>query len=98
MYNEQELVTKSRNGDIDAFEELICRYERKVYTVVYRLIGNHEDASDLAQEAFLRAFQSIKHFRGESSFLTWICRIATNVCRDELRKRYTTMTESLDER
>jgi RNA polymerase sigma-70 factor (ECF subfamily) len=60
-------------------------------------MGNHEDANDLAQEAFLRAFQSIGNFRGEASFLTWMCRIVTNLCRDELRKKYRTQIESLDE-
>lgn len=98
MIRDEELVARSKNGDINAFEELVCRYERKIYTVTYRLMGNHEDANDFAQEALLRAFQAIKNFRGEASFLTWICRIATNVCRDELRKRYRTTTESLDER
>lgn len=61
-------------------------------------MGNQEDASDLTQEAFLRAFQAIKNFRGEASFLTWMCRIVTNVCRDELRKKYRMNTESLDEK
>jgi RNA polymerase sigma-70 factor (ECF subfamily) len=89
---------KSKDGDIDAFEELVCRYERKIYTLTYRLMGNREDADDFAQEAFLKAFQAIKSFRGESSFLTWLCRIASNVCRDELRKRYRVKTESLDEK
>lgn len=98
MFNEAELVARSRDGDIDAFEELVCCYERKIYTVTYRLMGNHDDASDLAQEAFLRAFTAIKNFRGEASFLTWMCRIATNVCRDELRKKRRVSTESLDAR
>lgn len=98
MQRDEELVARSKNGDIDAFEELVSRYERKIYSVTYRLMGNHEDASDFAQEAFLRAFQAMPSFRGEASFLTWISRIATNVCRDELRKRYRTVTESLDEK
>lgn len=98
MYKDEDLVLRSQNGELDAFEELVCRYERKVYTVAYRLMGNQDDAKDLAQEAFLRAFQSIKKFRGEASFLTWIYRITTNVCRDELRKRSRTSIESLDER
>lgn len=98
MLKDEELVAKSRAGDIDAFEELVSRYERKVYTTAYRLIGNPDDANDLAQEAFLRAFQAIKNFRGEASFLTWISRIVTNVCRDELRKRCRVNIESLDER
>lgn len=96
MYKDEELVAMSKAGDIKAFEELVCRYERKIYTIAYRMMGNYEDANDLAQEAFLRAFQSINTFRGESSFSTWLCRIVTNVCRDELRKRYRISIESLD--
>jgi RNA polymerase sigma-70 factor (ECF subfamily) len=65
--------------------------------LAYRIIGNYEDANDLAQEAFLRAFQSIKTFRGEASFQTWLCRIVTNLCRDEMRKKYRFNSESLDE-
>ncbi len=98
MYKDEELVIRSQNGDMYAFEELVCRYERKIYTVAYRLVGNHDDANDIAQEAFLRAFQSIKSFRGEASFLTWIYRITTNLCRDELRKKYRISYESLDEK
>lgn len=97
MYNDVELVAKSKAGDLHAFEELVCRYERKIYTLAYRMTGNYHDANDLAQEAFLRAFQSIKGFRGDASFSTWLCRIATNVCRDELRKRYRVSLESLEQ-
>lgn len=97
MYSDEELVTRSKNGDLQAFEELVCRYERKVYTVAYRMMGNYDDANDLAQEAFLRAFQSISKFRGDASFLTWLYRIVTNLCRDELRKRYRISVESLDQ-
>ncbi|MFY9175580.1 MAG: sigma-70 family RNA polymerase sigma factor [Peptococcia bacterium] len=97
MLNDEELVLKSKNGDIDAFEELVCRYERKIYTIAYRLIGNRDDANDLAQEAFLKAFQGIKNFRGEASFQTWLCRITTNVCRDEIRRRSRKPVDRLDE-
>ncbi len=97
MYKDEELVDKSQAGDLQAFEELVCRYERKIYTLAYRMTGNYHDANDLAQEAFLRAFQAIKGFRGDSSFSTWLCRIAANVCRDELKKRYRTPVDYLDE-
>lgn len=97
MYKDEELVDKSQTGDLQAFEELVCRYERKIYTLAYRMTGNYHDANDLAQEAFLRAFQAIKGFRGDSSFSTWLCRIAANVCRDELKKRYRTPVDYLDE-
>ena len=98
MYKEDVLVRMSKNGDINAFEELVCRYERKIFTAAYRLTGNREDAADLAQEAFLRAFRSIQNFRAEASFLTWMYSIVTNLCRDELRKRSRVQLESLDER
>lgn len=96
MYRDEDLVAKSKKGDIKAFEELVCRYERKIYTIAYRMMGNYDDANDLAQEAFLRAFQAIGGFRQESSFFTWLSRIVTNACRDELRKRYRKPVESLD--
>lgn len=91
------LVEKSRAGDLDAFEELVKRYEGKVYTVAYRFVGNHADASDLAQETFVRVYQSLPGFRGESSFATWLYRIAANVCRDDLRKKQRRQKVSLDE-
>jgi len=91
------MITRSQNGDINAFEELIARYERKVFAIAYRFMGNREDASDLAQEAFLKAFQSIQKFRGDASFSTWIYRIVSNVCKDELRKQKRSVQTSLDE-
>ncbi|MDD2212894.1 MAG: sigma-70 family RNA polymerase sigma factor [Clostridia bacterium] len=98
MYSDEELVTRSKNGNLQAFEELVCRYERKIYSVAYRLMGSYDDANDLAQEAFLKAFLAINSFRGDSSFSTWLCRIVTNLCRDELRKRYRISVESLDQK
>lgn len=97
MYSDQELVTRSKNGDLQAFEELVCLYERKVYTLAYRMMGNYDDANDLAQETFLRAFRAIGGFRGDASFSTWISHIVTNLCRDELRKRYRISVESLEQ-
>lgn len=93
---EEDLIAKSRNGDIAAFEELISRYERKIYTVAYRFMGNHDDASDVAQEALIRAYHAIKTFRGDSSFYTWLYHIVANIARDELRKRNRNQTTSLD--
>jgi RNA polymerase sigma-70 factor (ECF subfamily) len=98
VYSDEELVTRSKNGNLQAFEELVCRYERKIYSVAYRLMGSYDDANDLAQEAFLKAFLAINSFRGDSSFSTWLCRIVTNLCRDELRKRYRISVESLDQK
>ena len=95
--DETILIQKSQRGDMDAFEQLLLRYEKKVYTIAYKYMGNAEDASDLAQEALIKAYQSIGTFRGESSFGTWIGRITANKCLDELRKRKKMQTTSLDE-
>ncbi|MCG0240062.1 MAG: sigma-70 family RNA polymerase sigma factor [Firmicutes bacterium] len=93
---EAKLVERARQGDVDAFEALIIQYERKVYNLAYRLTGNPEDASDLAQEAFVRVYQSLGDFRGDSSFATWLYRIVANACRDELRRRQRQRTVSLE--
>jgi len=90
------LIEKSKNGDLEAFEILVRRYESKVYTVAYRFLGNHADASDFAQEAFLRLYQALPGFRGDSSFMTWLYRITANVCRDEIRRRQRRHVVSLD--
>ncbi|MFZ5595874.1 MAG: RNA polymerase sigma factor [Bacillota bacterium] len=98
MHPEDDLlVERSRNGDREAFDELVRRYQGKVYTVAYRFMGNHADAGDLAQEAFIRAYQALSSFRGECSFATWLYRIASNVCRDEIRKQGRRKKVSLDE-
>jgi RNA polymerase sigma-70 factor (ECF subfamily) len=74
-----ELVTASLAGDPSAFDTLVERHRRNVYQVCYRFVGNHEDASDLAQEVFLRAFRALRRFKGQSSVGTWLYRIAVNV-------------------
>lgn len=95
--DDDTLVRRSREGDLDAFEELVKRYEGKVYTIAYRFTGNHADAGDLAQEAFIKAFQALRSFRGDASFATWLYRIASNVCRDELRRQHRQKKVSLEE-
>lgn len=85
--SEKLLVSKSKKGDIMAFEQLISAYEKRAYNIAIRMMNNEEDAKDAVQEAFIKIFKSIKGFREESSFSTWIYRIVTNVCLDELRKR-----------
>ncbi|MGI6712506.1 MAG: RNA polymerase sigma factor [Bacillota bacterium] len=94
---DKELIKRSQQGDIEAFEQLISKYQQKVYNIAYRLIGNTHDACDLAQEALIKVFKSIKSFRGDASFSTWLYHIITNVCRDELRKRSRCQTSFLDE-
>jgi RNA polymerase sigma-70 factor (ECF subfamily) len=77
---EREAIEACRRGEREAFDRLVLRYQRDVYRLCYRFVNNHEDANDLAQEAFLRAWRAIPRFRGESSFSTWLYRIAVNAC------------------
>lgn len=86
-YPEKKLVCRSRNGDIEAFEELILSYEKKIYNIALRMTGNGEDARDIAQEVCIKIFKSLNSFKENSSFSTWVYRITTNVCIDEIRKR-----------
>ena len=87
MALEEQLVKKSLQGDTVAFEELVFQYQNKIYALSYRYMGNEEDAYDMSQEAFLKAYRSLRSFKGDSSFGTWLYRVATNVCLDELRRR-----------
>lgn len=84
---EKELVKRSQEGDIESFEKLISQYQKKVFNIALGMIRNYDDAYDASQEVFLRVYKSIKKFKGQSSFSTWLYRITTNVCLDELRKR-----------
>lgn len=94
--NDLELVNSSVAGDIMAFEELVRRYEKKVFTIAFRMTGNREDAADLTQEAFIKAYRALARFRGDAAFQTWLYHIIANVCRDELRKKSRAFTLSLD--
>jgi RNA polymerase sigma-70 factor (ECF subfamily) len=95
---DSELVKKAQKGDNPAFEELVKRYEHKVYNIAYRILGNEEDAKDALQDTFLRALRFIKKFKGKSSFYTWLYRITTNVCLTRLKRRKNQrITISLDE-
>lgn len=95
--DDQELIDRSVAGDLEAFSELVRRYEKKVFTVAFRFTGNYSDASDLAQEVFIRVYQALPRFRGEASFTTWLYRITANLCRDELRRQKRHKKTSLDE-
>jgi RNA polymerase sigma-70 factor (ECF subfamily) len=77
---ERDAIEACRRGESEAFDRLVQRYQRDVYRLCYRFVNNHEDANDLAQEVFLRAWRAIARFRGESSFSTWLYRIAVNAC------------------
>lgn len=81
------LVRRAQDGDVAAFDELVRRYQRQIYGVIYHMTSHHEDASDLAQEAFVKAWQALKSFKGDSSFFTWIYRIAVNRTLNHLKTR-----------
>src|SRR5438874_6659247 len=77
---EQQLVDACLRGRPGAFDVIVERHRRAIYQLCYRFVGNHEDASDLSQDVFLRAFRGLKRFRGGSSLSTWLYRIGVNVC------------------
>ncbi len=84
---EETLVQRARLGHLDAYDELIRRYQERIYATIYHMTSNHEDANDLAQETFIKAFQALKSFKGGSSFYTWIYRIAVNKTINFLKQR-----------
>jgi len=94
---EKSLLIKAKSGDIEAFEQLIEAYEKKVFNIALRMIGNYDDANDIAQEVFIRVYKSLGGFKEQSAFSTWIYRITTNVCLDELRKRKNKKVVYIDE-
>lgn len=85
--DEKHLIECARSGDLDAFGRLYEAYGAGVYNVVVRMLGNADDAEDVRQEVFLKAHRSLYAFKGEAKFSTWLYRIATNVCLDEIRRR-----------
>lgn len=85
--SELDLVKKCQAGNLEAFDELVSRYRNRVFGMIYNMVHNEQDAWDLAQDSFLKAWKSIGRFRGQSSFYTWIYRIVTNVTIDWLRKK-----------
>jgi RNA polymerase sigma-70 factor, ECF subfamily len=85
-WTDEELVARSIRGDADSFNELILRWERPIFALAYRTIGREEDARDVCQETFLRAFRALPGFRGQAKFSSWLYRIALNLCRDWVRR------------
>jgi RNA polymerase sigma-70 factor (ECF subfamily) len=92
-----ELVARTQEGDARAFDELVVKYSPRLYGLVYNMTSNHEDANDLLQDVFAKAFRSIKGFRGKSSFYTWIHSIAVNMTINFLKKRGRRFQMSLDD-
>jgi len=85
--SEAELVDRAREGDLEALDELVRRHLARVHALLFRMIGNHEDAEDLAQECFVRAQRSLGWYRGDASFSTWLYRISLSLVRDHFRAR-----------
>src|SRR4029434_6150840 len=85
-WTDEELVARSISGDADSFNELILRWERPIYALAYRTLGREEDARDVCQETFLRAFRALPGFRGQAKFSSWLYRIALDLCRDWVRR------------
>jgi RNA polymerase sigma-70 factor (ECF subfamily) len=90
-------VARSVDGDADSFNQLILRWERPIYALAYRTIGREEDARDIVQETFLRAFRALPGFKGQAKFSSWLYRIALNLCRDWIRRQRRTPTVSAPE-
>jgi RNA polymerase sigma-70 factor (ECF subfamily) len=94
---EGDLVDRAKAGDMDAFAELVRRYEHRIYRMARQITQNDEDAEDVLQESFLKAFEHLDSFQGQSKFYTWVTRIAVNESLMKLRKRKSDRTVSLDE-
>ena len=94
---EMELVRRARRGDLEAYDDLVKRYQERIFATIYHMTSNHEDANDLAQESFIKAFQALKSFKGGSSFYTWLYRIAVNKTINFLKQRKNRMHMSLND-
>ncbi len=95
--DDRALVRATLDGDHEAFDELVRRHQRHVYQLCYRFAGNHEDASDLAQDVFIRAFKGLRSFKGQSAFGTWLYRIGVNVCLNRVGARAAARTVALEQ-
>jgi len=94
---ESALVRSARRGDLAAYDELVKRYQERIYATIYHMTSNHEDANDLAQDSFIKAFQALKSFKGGSSFYTWLYRIAVNKTINFLKQRKNRIHMSLND-
>ena len=83
---EDAMVEAAKNGDVEAFENLMEKYQKRVFNMAFRILSNYDDASETAQEVFIKIYRSLSGFRGDSSFSTWVYTITRNLCMDRLRK------------
>jgi RNA polymerase sigma-70 factor, ECF subfamily len=95
--SDEDLVAAFQSGDIPAFDQLVRRWDRKIQGVIYRIVGNHDEARDLSQEAFLKAYRALGTFKKEARFSSWLYQIAINATRDRLRRRRRRSDLSLEE-
>jgi len=94
---DEELVALATAGDLDCFNQLVTRWERPIYALAYRTLGREEEARDVTQEAFLRAFRGLRSFRGDAKFSSWLYRITLNLCRDWIRRERRTPIAQMPE-
>lgn len=94
---DKQLVRLAQKGDTQAFEELVARHRDKIYARAYSMMRNEDEALDLSQEAWIKAWQRLVQFQGDSSFATWMTRIVINLCLDQLRRQKRVRSESIDE-
>jgi len=95
--SDEQLVGAAKSGDMAAFEELVARHRDKIYARAFSMMRNEDEAIDLSQEAWVKSWQRLKQFQGDSSFGTWMTRIVINLCLDQLRRRKRQRTESIEE-
>src|SRR5271167_2149583 len=95
--SDMALVDRARGDDISAYDELVRRYQERIYATIYHMTSNHEDANDLVQETFIKAYRALKTFKGDSSFYTWIYRIAVNKTINFLKQRKNRVQLSLND-
>src|SRR5271169_474704 len=94
--SDADLVRSAQKGDMQAFEELVARHRDKVYARAYSMMRNEEEALDLSQDAWVKGWQRLGQFQGDSSFVTWMTRIVINLCLDQLRKQKRQRAESIE--
>ena len=94
--DDEQLVKAAKRGDMTAFEELVARHRDKIYARAFSMMRNEDEALDLSQEAWVKAWQRLRQFQGESSFATWMTRIVINLCLDQLRRQKRQRAESIE--
>ena len=95
--DEKELVERFQNGEQEAFNELVTKYQGRIYNLVYKYVSNSETAKDLSQEIFIKAFRALPHFKRQSAFYSWLYRIAINLCIDFIRQQKRGRTLSFED-